>query len=92
MERAFEDAAVTEFEAKLGACQGLPDPKDAHVLAVALKTRVAIIVTEAPTTPLRTPSLSLLAARSRPGAGCASGSNNRKRQPNSSSSTWKPPD
>ncbi|MBB5741492.1 PIN domain-containing protein [Brevundimonas aurantiaca] len=46
MERAFEDATVTDFEGMLGACQGLPDSNDAHVLAAALKTRAAIIVTD----------------------------------------------
>ena len=46
MEQAFEDAAVTGFDTMLGACQGLPDPKDVHVLAAALKTRAAIIVTD----------------------------------------------
>lgn len=46
MEAAFEDAAVEEYEAFLPACDGLPDPGDAHVLAAALKTQAATIVTE----------------------------------------------
>lgn len=46
MERAFEDAAVEDFEALLPACSGLPDPNDAHVLAAAMKTQAAMIVTE----------------------------------------------
>lgn len=46
MERAFEDAAVGDFELLLAACSGLPDPGDAHVLAAAMKTQAAMIVTE----------------------------------------------
>jgi hypothetical protein len=46
MEAAFEDALVTDFDALLPACAGLPDPDDAHVVAAALKTRAAMIVTE----------------------------------------------
>jgi predicted nucleic acid-binding protein len=46
MERAFEDAAVGDFEPLLGACARLPDPGDAHVLAAAMKTQAAMIVTE----------------------------------------------
>ncbi|ANH05802.1 PIN domain-containing protein [Shinella sp. HZN7] len=46
MEAAFEDAMVAEFEAFECVCPGLPDPKDTHVVAAALKTQAAIIVTE----------------------------------------------
>ena len=46
MEDAFEDAMVTDFEKHLGAGDALPDKKDAHVLAAALKTRADVIVTE----------------------------------------------
>ena len=46
MADAFQDAEVVDFDdyALMGA--SLPDPKDAHVLAAALKTRAAMIVTE----------------------------------------------
>jgi len=46
MERAFEDALVTDFDALRRACEGLPDPNDIHVLAAALKTQAAVIVTD----------------------------------------------
>lgn len=46
MSVAFEDACVSDFGQLLPACAGLPDPKDAHVLAAALKTQAAMIVTE----------------------------------------------
>lgn len=46
METAFEEARVADFDALLPACSGLPDPKDAHVVAAALKTQAAMIVTE----------------------------------------------
>jgi len=46
MVKAFEDAMVASFDEHLPACAGLPDPKDAHVLAAALKTRADVIVTE----------------------------------------------
>ena len=46
METAFEEACVADFDALLPACSGLPDPKDAHVVAAALKTQAAMIVTE----------------------------------------------
>ncbi len=46
MEAAFEEAMVSEFDSFLCACGGLPDPNDAHVVAAALKTQAAVIVTE----------------------------------------------
>lgn len=46
MEDAFEEALVAEYELFLPACIGLPDPNDAHVVAAALKTQAATIVTE----------------------------------------------
>ncbi len=46
MEIAFADAEVTGFEAMASACANLPDPDDVHVLAAALKTQAAVIVTE----------------------------------------------
>ena len=46
MEAAFEEAVVADFDDFLPMCKGLPDPKDAHVLAAALKTQAATIVTE----------------------------------------------
>ena len=46
MEEAFEDALVTDFETYMAVCGGLPDPNDVHVLAAALKTRAAGLVTD----------------------------------------------
>lgn len=46
MEAAFEDAKVDDYEHLLAICTGLLDPDDAHVLAAALKTQAAVIVTE----------------------------------------------
>lgn len=46
MEAAFEDAIVVDYDVFLSACAGLPDPNDAHVVAAALKTQAATIVTE----------------------------------------------
>ncbi|MCI3132669.1 PIN domain-containing protein [Phenylobacterium aquaticum] len=46
MESAFEEACVADFGALLSICVDLPDPKDAHVVAAALKTQAALIVTE----------------------------------------------
>lgn len=37
---------VEDFDAFLCACTGLPDAGDAHVVAAALKTQAAVIVTE----------------------------------------------
>jgi hypothetical protein len=46
MEVAFEEGLVTDFDGFLGVCQDLPDPNDEHVIAAALKTQAATIVTE----------------------------------------------
>lgn len=46
MESAFEDAMVVDFDRFFRSCEGLPDPKDAHVVAAALKTQASVIVTE----------------------------------------------
>ncbi|MGY3621527.1 PIN domain-containing protein [Bradyrhizobium sp. USDA 10063] len=46
MEAAFEDAMVTDFDNFLPPASGLPDPGDAHVIAAAVKTQAAMIVTE----------------------------------------------
>jgi PIN domain len=46
MEMAFEEAIVDDFQDLLCACEGMPDPGDVHVLAAALKTQAATIVTE----------------------------------------------
>lgn len=46
MEAAFEEATVADFDQFLCVCEGLPDPDDAHVLAAALKTQAATIVTD----------------------------------------------
>lgn len=46
METAFEDAVVSDYDVFLSACAGIPDPDDAHVVAAALKTQAATIVTE----------------------------------------------
>ncbi|WP_293383326.1 PIN domain-containing protein [Phenylobacterium sp. SCN 70-31] len=46
MEEAFEDAMVCGYADFLPTSAGLPDPKDAHVLAAALKTEAHMIVTE----------------------------------------------
>jgi len=46
MEIAFEDAMVEDYDDFLSIAEELPDPDDAHVLAAALKTQAAMIVTE----------------------------------------------
>jgi hypothetical protein len=46
MERAFADAAVIGYEGLIDGLEGVPDPKDAHVIAAAVKTRASVIVTE----------------------------------------------
>lgn len=46
MEEAFEDACVDDYDDFLCACTSLPDANDAHVLAAALKTQAATIVTD----------------------------------------------
>lgn len=46
MQNAFEEAEVQGFEHLVCACEGMPDEKDMHVLAAALKTQAAAIVTE----------------------------------------------
>jgi predicted nucleic acid-binding protein len=46
MEAAFEEATVTDYDKFLSACDSLPDPGDAHVVAAALKTQATMIVTD----------------------------------------------
>ncbi|PZA10991.1 PIN domain-containing protein [Rhodopseudomonas palustris] len=46
MEEAFEEACVHDYDDFLYACKSLPDANDAHVLAAALKTQAATIVTD----------------------------------------------
>jgi len=46
IEEAFPDAAVTGYEVLVAGLGALPDPGDAHVIAAAIKTRAAVIVTE----------------------------------------------
>lgn len=46
MQNAFEEAEVQDFEHLVCACEGMPDEKDMHVLAAALKTQAAAVVTE----------------------------------------------
>jgi predicted nucleic acid-binding protein len=57
MEEAFEESMVFDFDKLLSVCGDLPDPNDAHVIAAALKTQAATIITDNlkhfPTEPLR---------------------------------------
>jgi hypothetical protein len=46
MERAFKEAMVDGFDHFLAACGAIPDTKDRHVLAAAIKTRAHVIVTD----------------------------------------------
>ncbi len=46
METAFVEACVDDYEQLLAVCANLPDQNDAHVVAAALKTQAAMIVTE----------------------------------------------
>jgi predicted nucleic acid-binding protein len=47
METAFPDALVNDHNGLMGAwAESLPDPNDAHVVAAALKTQAAVIVTD----------------------------------------------
>lgn len=45
MERAFPEALVTDHQGLIEVLE-LPDPDDRHVLAAALQTKAAVIVTE----------------------------------------------
>jgi predicted nucleic acid-binding protein len=46
MEEAFEESMVFDFDKLLSVCGDLPDPNDAHVIAAALKTHAATIITD----------------------------------------------
>lgn len=46
MEKAFEEAPVTGYDALKGVCTGIPDMNDHHVVAAALKAQAATIVTD----------------------------------------------
>jgi hypothetical protein len=46
MEEAFEESMVFGFDKLLSVCGDLPDPNDAHVIAAALKTQAATIITD----------------------------------------------
>ena len=46
MVTAFEEACVGDFSGMMGAVVGLPDENDRHVVAAALKTSAAIVVTD----------------------------------------------
>ena len=45
MEKAFEDSLVEDFD-DLISIADLPDPNDLHVIAAAVKTQAAVIVTD----------------------------------------------
>lgn len=46
IEAAFEEACVSDFDHLLPVCAGLPDEDDRHVLAAAIKTQAATIITD----------------------------------------------
>ncbi len=46
MEAAFADARIDGYESLISSFSGLPDKDDAHILAVAVKTKASIIVTD----------------------------------------------
>lgn len=46
MVTAFEEACVGDFAGMMGAVTGLPDEKDRHVVAAALKISASVIVTD----------------------------------------------
>lgn len=46
METAFPDAEISDYEMLEDSLLGLPDKDDAHVVAVAIKTKASIIVTD----------------------------------------------
>lgn len=46
MERAFEEACVGDIDGMMETVRGLPDPDDRHIVAAALKTQAALIVTD----------------------------------------------
>lgn len=46
MVTALEEACVGDFTGMMGAVTGLPDENDRHVIAAALKTSAAVIVTD----------------------------------------------
>lgn len=46
IDAAFTDALIGDYEMLEASLQNLPDPDDAHVVAVAIKTKASIIVTD----------------------------------------------